>query len=502
MTMKHKIEQLVQKGLTLLLELKEPFLMEWRKLQPTLKIQNDHLVDEIDTMIQIALKKISAGKVSNPDTFIHSILTEWQNRFSTEYNESDSISLVSTIENIFHKLLSEKSEATFLDYQAIQSFFSRMMDQALLTQSWEEQNKKWIKNMIVTDIIPMKWAAVVKKELENYQIESIVCSDDYAVDTHLIDMCSNLKASQIGHLSSAINKLIGTGEEESDIVQIPCLNDVLLVCVRDPETTITEHQFDFIRGMYLRQLKLQQLESRMEWKDGSLLFLQHLLRARSVDDAVKAITKGLVDYMPFSRCGLFLYNHYEDKGIGVSGYNVNIPSVQQIQEEILGLSLIEKYLNSLTHSQPLYFSNALEVLPKKYVNEFQLRSLVVLPIFVPTKSKLLGIALLDQGENSHFDISMQTLSTLIKFGHYAGELLYSIWDEALHQFGGTHSVLTMREKEVLQLIAGRASINEAAEKLHLSSYTVRDYISVIIQKLEAKNRTDAAVKAIKMKLIS
>ncbi|MDQ1147437.1 DNA-binding CsgD family transcriptional regulator [Bacillus sp. SORGH_AS 510] len=500
--MKHKIEQLLQKGLSLLLELKEPFMMEWRDMQTTLKYQNDHLVEEIETMIQIASEKVTTSKASNVDTFIHSILTEWQSRYSTQYNESESLSLVSSIENIFHKLLADKPTTTFLDHQAIQSFFSRMMDQALLTQSWEEQNKKWLKNIIATNIIPMKWVAVVKKEQELYQIESVVCADEYAVDSHLIDMCSNLKASQICHISLAIKKLIGTGEKETDIVQVSCLNDVLLVCLREPGMTVTEQQYDFIRGMYLRQLKLQQLESRMEWKDGSLLFLQHLLRARSVDDAVKAITKGLVDYMPFNRCALFLYNHYEDKGIGVSGYNVNIPSVQQIQEEILGLSLIENYLSSLTHSQPLYFLNATEVLPKKYVKEFQLRSLVVLPIFVPTKSKLLGIALLDQGEDSQFEISMQTLSTLIKFGHYAGELLYSIWDEALQQFGGTQSVLTVREKEVLQLIASGASINEAAEKLHLSSYTVRDYVSVIIQKLEAKNRTDAAVKALKMKLIS
>jgi DNA-binding NarL/FixJ family response regulator len=52
------------------------------------------------------------------------------------------------------------------------------------------------------------------------------------------------------------------------------------------------------------------------------------------------------------------------------------------------------------------------------------------------------------------------------------------------------------------LIAEGASINEAAQQLHLSSYTVRDYVSIIIQKLAAKNRTDAAVKAIRMKLIS
>jgi DNA-binding CsgD family transcriptional regulator len=254
--------------------------------------------------------------------------------------------------------------------------------------------------------------------------------------------------------------------------------------------------------MYLRQLKLHHLESKMDWKDASLLFLQRLLQTRSADLAVQAITQGIVDYMPFKRCALFLYNHIEDKGIGVSGHNVSIPSVQQIREGIFQLPLINNYLRSLAHSQPLYFSNASDVLPEKYVRKYRLKSIVVLPIFVPTENKLLGIALLDQGEDSQFEVATQTLTTLIKFGHYAGELLYSFWDEALQQFGSPKCILTQREKEVLKLIAEGASINEAAQQLHLSSYTVRDYVSIIIQKLAAKNRTEAAVKAIRMKLIS
>jgi DNA-binding CsgD family transcriptional regulator len=348
----------------------------------------------------------------------------------------------------------------------------------------------------------MKWVAVVKKEQADYQVETVICSDSNHADCHLLEMCTSLKANAIEHLSTAIGRLVGSPYAKGGIVQIPCFHDVLLICLDDGSHVITKQQIAFIKRMYIRQLKLNQLESKLEWKDASLLFLQNLLPSRSADDAVKAITKGLVDYLPFKRCGLFLYNHYEEKGVGVSGYNVSDSNIQQIREEIFTLPLIDQYLSSLTHSQPLYFQNAADVLPKKYVQEYQLKTLVVLPIFVPTKNKLLGIALLDQGVDSQFVLTSETMTTLIKFGHYAGELLYSIGDEALQQFGGPQSILTLREKEVLQLIADGASINEAAEKLHLSSYTVRDYVSAIIQKLAAKNRTDAAVKAIKMKLIS
>jgi DNA-binding CsgD family transcriptional regulator len=499
MVMKHKIDTLLLKGLSLLFENKESFLKRWKRQLTKLNFQNDGLASKFETIIEMAFHKAADHKNLNVDSFIFSLFSEWQAQFSIKEEEYDSIFLLTTIENLFHQLLAEKPATTFLDHQAIQSFFSRVLDQTLITQHVEAQNHKWLKSIISTNMVPLKWAAVVKKEQSDYQVETVVCSDSNPVDSHLLDICTSLKAVEINHLSLAIQKLVGVSTDKEKIVQIPCMNDYLLISSED---LLTGEQISFIKGMYLRQLKLQQLESKMEWKDASLLFLQHLLRTKSVDDTVNAITRGLVDYMPFKRCALFLYNHYVDKGIGVSGYNVSDSTIQQIKEEIFSLPLIDKYFYCLSHSQPLYFSQALDILPKRYVQEYQLRSLVVLPIFVPTNSKLLGIALLDQGADTSFEVLPETMTTLIKFGQYAGELLYSIWDEALQQFGGPQTILTLREKEVLQLIADGASISEAAVKLHLSSYTVRDYVSAIIQKLAAKNRTDAAVKAIKMKLIS
>ena len=58
-----------------------------------------------------------------------------------------------------------------------------------------------------------------------------------------------------------------------------------------------------------------------------------------------------------------------------------------------------------------------------------------------------------------------------------------------------------REIEVIKLLAEGASTTEAAVKLYLSEYTVRDYISTIMKRLNAKNRTEVAVKSIRMGII-
>ena len=62
--------------------------------------------------------------------------------------------------------------------------------------------------------------------------------------------------------------------------------------------------------------------------------------------------------------------------------------------------------------------------------------------------------------------------------------------------------LTEREREVLALLADGLTNKEIAEKLTLSPATVRVYVSHILSKLGAGNRTEAARLALDHKLVS
>jgi two-component system, NarL family, response regulator DesR len=55
--------------------------------------------------------------------------------------------------------------------------------------------------------------------------------------------------------------------------------------------------------------------------------------------------------------------------------------------------------------------------------------------------------------------------------------------------------LTIREKDVLCQLEKGESVSEISQSLFLSPPTIRNYISEIIQKLEAKNRIDAVMIA-------
>ena len=62
--------------------------------------------------------------------------------------------------------------------------------------------------------------------------------------------------------------------------------------------------------------------------------------------------------------------------------------------------------------------------------------------------------------------------------------------------------LTEREKEVLSLLGFGYNNKEIAEHLFISEGTVKNYISSIIRKLELRDRTQAALFALKTGMIS
>ncbi|WP_168119721.1 response regulator transcription factor [Paenibacillus sp. HB172176] len=71
---------------------------------------------------------------------------------------------------------------------------------------------------------------------------------------------------------------------------------------------------------------------------------------------------------------------------------------------------------------------------------------------------------------------------------YASELM----DEAYG--GGADNPLTEREKEVLELVADGKNTKEIAGELFLTTGTVRNYISVILDKLGVSNRIEAITR--------
>jgi DNA-binding NarL/FixJ family response regulator len=61
--------------------------------------------------------------------------------------------------------------------------------------------------------------------------------------------------------------------------------------------------------------------------------------------------------------------------------------------------------------------------------------------------------------------------------------------------------LTPREEQVLHLLAEGLSNKEIAARLHLTEGTIKNYVSAIIAKLQANDRTHAVVTALRQGLV-
>lgn len=67
--------------------------------------------------------------------------------------------------------------------------------------------------------------------------------------------------------------------------------------------------------------------------------------------------------------------------------------------------------------------------------------------------------------------------------------------------GGIDDVVSRREEDVLQLIADGCSSVEVAARLFISQKTVKNHLASIYQKLDARDRTQAVLRAVRMGIV-
>ena len=66
----------------------------------------------------------------------------------------------------------------------------------------------------------------------------------------------------------------------------------------------------------------------------------------------------------------------------------------------------------------------------------------------------------------------------------------------------TTTNLSPREKDVLQLVCDGLSNREIGLSLHIAESTARGHVCTVIQKLNARNRTECAAVGVRQKLVA
>lgn len=102
------------------------------------------------------------------------------------------------------------------------------------------------------------------------------------------------------------------------------------------------------------------------------------------------------------------------------------------------------------------------------------------------------------------DVSLEKLINSLETITAGGFLAEPIMLKEIHSQSSAKSfkiTLTEKEKTILHLLAGGFSNKEISNAVFLAEGTVRNYISIIFEKLDCRDRTQAVLKAINAGLV-
>lgn len=202
----------------------------------------------------------------------------------------------------------------------------------------------------------------------------------------------------------------------------------------------------------------------------------------------------IVDDHPFVREGLktYLSTDPEIRIVGEAGDGVTaLPALKELVPEV---AIIDLHLPKMS---------GVEVI--KALRESQSRTQVIVLSSFCEDDEI--IAAIDAGALSYLlkDSPPEKLLAAVKATQRGEPVLHPRIVKKLmqrvRQEKPAIEPLTAKEKEVLkQLVKGKSN-KEIGAELHISETTVKTHVSSILQKLQVKDRTQAVIKALNMKLV-
>ena len=120
--------------------------------------------------------------------------------------------------------------------------------------------------------------------------------------------------------------------------------------------------------------------------------------------------------------------------------------------------------------------------------------IAILDIEMPIKT---GLEVLEWAKRQQPQLKVVIVTTFKRPGYFeralkAGVDAYVLKERRITDLMATPNPLSPQEQAVLKEVAKGASNQEIADRLFLSNGTIRNYMSAILTKLDAENRTDAA----------
>lgn len=511
-SMKNQMNQLIRHAAHEISKNQEEIKKEWEQLANRIE-QKTTLIDlgsdspailmQVSTLFWKYLPSFCDDEI---ESTLQQFQSDWENHLEGYPNVHKLILMFTLLEKHAHKVLDQDQTFTVQTQQAVQHFFSTIAQHLLTKMDKQYLNiEDFVVQMFAKQENPFLWAAKISYHEKGYKIDKFFTNKNLSIDDTWKNIISTLKGPSLDLLSDAILRLLNalSADTELEVLPFSVQDEGYLFCIKKEDGEQIKSFFTLSLQLLKQNENIHEaLQVKNDWKDSLILFDEWIMLARNFQEAIEKIVSGFTSYLPFQRAALFYYTQTktgEDIGVGVMGHKIDTKDIRNIRENLNGLPQIRKTIRRI---QPMFIPKAEMILPEKFVSQFELGSLVIAPVYSAFNHQVLGAVFLDQGEGETFAISNAILPVITKFGQHAGEILakYSPDFERMGHLSGK-SPLKNREIEILKLMAEGKTIDEAADLLFLSKYTVRDYMSTIMKKLNAQNRAQAIAEAIRQGFI-
>ncbi|QQK74567.1 response regulator transcription factor [Salicibibacter cibarius] len=516
-----RIDELTSEGIAILQMNESSIAKEWEKLLhrhiikegQVMQWDEETLKSHLETMIKCLKSQLLLGEKKNIEDdidgkmILNQVIRTWRTQ-GVHIDKHEITFICHLLENATHKAIHtpDGSGITFRNHQAVHHFFT-VLSQYLTPYRLDAINlKSYVNYLFSLPEFSVQFIVCARKEDSIFHVKDVLEKHGDAMDPGWLNMLQSIRTESIELLKKAVLRLMGSEDEATGkhaFITQEIGNELLLFYVPQKNISRTKSFLKLAFHMYgdIREAA-SNAENQINWNSMVALFYEWVMRGRRLEDAFEHIASGYVRYLPFERCALFLYLPKEKKGVGMTGYNLNVEDIKNITEHFSGASVVREFLEKMRTYRPIFIDDASDALPEYYINKFKLNSLVVSPIYSLSKKEFIGAVFLDQGEGQEFSVNDELMNVLVKMGHHVGEMLMQYQDSQYDNLQKTiSSRLSPREIEVMNLVKNGRSISEISYALHLSQYTIRDYISSSIKKVNGRNRTHAVAIAIQQGFI-
>ncbi|MCF8566944.1 LuxR C-terminal-related transcriptional regulator [Alicyclobacillus tolerans] len=222
-----------------------------------------------------------------------------------------------------------------------------------------------------------------------------------------------------------------------------------------------------------------------------------LFAAKGVADVFSTMVNYVCKIANFERGALFMYSPLTKAVEGIYGHNIDLSEVMRIRESERSIPVLQHVMQL---NQSMFYEDVSQALPDYYIRHFQLSSLLVCPIRT-LDGKPVGVLLLDRAGRGFRPDERSILLVDRILSRASKALAGHIYESRTLSTPPALHGLTQREREILQAVSNGYETKEVASRLHISEYTVTEYVGSLMRKLQARNRTEAVAKGLREGII-